>query len=109
MEIGVGYSKDINRVSEVILESANDVCQRPRWKDKVLSKPVVPGLQSFGDSSLNIRLTVKTQPGAQWALARALRKIIKERFDQEGIEIPFPQRVIHHVHTDSNTSTKPQS
>ena len=71
----------------------------------VLADPVVPGLESFGDSSLNIRLVVKTQPGVQWGLARALRKRIKERFDEEGIEIPFPQRVIHHVSSsDSKTS-----
>ncbi len=105
MEIGVGYSEDIERVSQVILDAATELCQRPEWKDKVLADPVVPGLQSFGDSSLNIRLVVKTQPGVQWGLARALRKRIKERFDEEGIEIPFPQRVIHHVHTgDSKTS-----
>ncbi len=97
MEIGVGYGEDIERVSQVILEAASKVCQSPEWKDKVLADPVVPGLQSFGDSSLNIRLVVKTQPGAQWSLARALRKRIKERFDEEGIEIPFPQRVIHHI------------
>ena len=105
MEIGVGYSEDIDRVTQVILEAATEICQRPEWKDKVLSDPVVPGLQSFGDSSLNMRLVVKTQPGVQWGLARALRKRIKERFDEAGIEIPFPQRVIHHVHTgDSKTS-----
>ncbi len=70
----------------------------------MLADPVVPGLQSFGDSSLNFRLVVKTQPGAQWSLARALRKRIKERFDEEGIEIPFPQRVIHHINAgDSKT------
>ena len=92
---------------KVILETANEVCQTADWKDKVLADPEVPGLQSFGDSSLNIRLVVKTQPGAQWSLARALRKRIKERFDEEGIEIPFPQRVIHHVHTDdSKTSSE---
>ncbi len=102
MEIGVGYNEDIERVSDVILETATEVCERPEWKHKVLSAPVVPGLQSFGDSSLNLRLVVKTQPGAQWGLARALRKRIKERFDEEGIEIPFPQRVIHHVNTDSS-------
>ena len=104
MEIGVGYGEDIDRVSRVILEAATDICKSPAWKDKVLADPVVPGLQSFGDSSLNIRLVVKTQPGVQWGLARALRKRIKERFDEEGIEIPFPQRVIHHVHSgDSKT------
>ncbi len=105
MEIGVGYNENIERVSQVILEAATELCQSPEWKDKVLADPVVPGLQSFGDSSLNIRLVVKTQPGVQWGLARALRKRIKERFDEEGIAIPFPQRVIHHVHAaDSKTS-----
>jgi small conductance mechanosensitive channel len=104
MEIGVGYGEDIERVNQVILEAATDVCKSPEWKAKVLADPVVPGLQSFGDSSLNLRLVVKTQPGAQWGLARALRKRIKERFDEEGIEIPFPQRVIHHINAgDSKT------
>ena len=110
MEIGVGYDEDIERVSQVILKAATEICQRPEWKDKVLADPEVPGLQSFGDSSLNIRLVVKTQPGVQWGLARALRKRIKERFDEEGIEIPFPQRVIHHVHSgDSKTSPEDAS
>ncbi len=102
MEIGVGYSEDIERVNKVILDTATELCKRPEWKNQVLSDPTVPGVQSFGDSSINIRLVVKTQPGAQWRLARALRKRIKERFDEEGIEIPFPQRVIHHVHGDSS-------
>ena len=106
MEIGVGYNEDIDRVSQVILDAATKVCQSPEWKGKVLADPVVPGLQSFGDSSLNIRLVVKTQPGVQWGLARALRKRIKERFDEEGIEIPFPQRVIHHVHDSSSTTSQ---
>jgi small conductance mechanosensitive channel len=106
MEIGVGYGEDIERVSQVILDAATEICQSPEWKDKVLADPVVPGLQSFGDSSLNIRLVVKTQPGAQWGLARALRKRIKERFDEEGIEIPFPQRVIHHVHSDNKKTSQ---
>ncbi len=108
MEIGVGYSEDVERVSQVILEAATELCRSREWKDKVLADPVVPGLQSFGDSSLNIRLVVKTQPGVQWGLSRALRKRIKERFDEEGIEIPFPQRVIHHVHAGTG-KTSPEN
>ena len=106
MEVGVGYNEDIERVSQVILDAATELCRTPTWKDKVLADPVVPGLQSFGDSSLNIRLVVKTQPGVQWGLARALRKRIKERFDEEGIEIPIPQRVIHHVHAGNRKTSQ---
>ncbi len=105
MEIGIGYGENLERVTNVILDEAAKVCRTDEWRHKVLGDPVVPGLQSFGDSCLNIRLVVKTQPGVHWGLARALRKAIKERFDTEGIEIPFPQRVIHHVHpSDSTTS-----
>jgi small conductance mechanosensitive channel len=39
-------------------------------------------------------VTVKTRPGAQWALQRALREAIKVALDDAGIEIPFPQRTI---------------
>jgi small conductance mechanosensitive channel len=37
---------------------------------------------------------VKTTPGVQWRLQRELRERFKTRFDDEGIEIPFPQRAV---------------
>ena len=37
---------------------------------------------------------MKVDPSEQWATARILRRRIKDAFDAEGIEIPFPQRVV---------------
>ena len=54
------------------------------------------GLVPATADSVTIRVMVKTAPLEQWAVARALRQRIKARFDHEGIEIPFAQRVIWH-------------
>ncbi len=43
---------------------------------------------------MTLRVLVKTAPLQQWAVAREMRQRIKARFDHEGIEIPFPQRVV---------------
>jgi small-conductance mechanosensitive channel len=52
------------------------------------------GLERFGESQLVIRMMVKTVPLKQWEVGRELRKRIKKRFDEQGIQIPFPHRVI---------------
>ncbi|MGB0190458.1 MAG: hypothetical protein ACPF9W_05760, partial [Nocardioides sp.] len=46
--------------------------------------------------SVDLRIMVKTAPLQNWAVARELRQRIKARFDAEGIEIPFAQRVVWH-------------
>jgi small conductance mechanosensitive channel len=53
---------------------------------------VVTGVEQLGNDGITIRLMVKTTAGDQWSLQRALRKAVKESFQAEGIEIPFPQR-----------------
>ena len=55
----------------------------------------VQGLDSFGDSSVNIRIFFKTLPIKQWDVAREFRKRVKKAFDEQGISIPFPHRTIY--------------
>ena len=53
------------------------------------------GLDKFGDSAVIIRGRIKVRPGRQWRVGREYNRRVKNRFDELGIEIPFPQRTLH--------------
>lgn len=89
MDIGVAYKEDIARVREVILEVVEN---NPR----ALMEPA-PMLvfDAYGDSALELKLRVWATKENFIALKNALLEEIKARFDQEGIEIPFPHRSLY--------------
>ena len=61
----------------------------------VLEPTQVQGLENFGESELLIKTTTRVAPGRHREVSREFRKMIKEAFDREGIEIPFPRRVVY--------------
>ena len=63
----------------------------------ILEPLEVFGLDQFGDSAIVIKGRIKTKPIKQWQVGRAFNRLIKRRFDENNIEIPFPQRVVHKV------------
>jgi moderate conductance mechanosensitive channel len=94
IDVAVAYDCDLAKARQVIIDCTNDVCASDEWVDAVLDAPQLLGVEALGADGITIRVTVKTQPGAQWALQRALREAIKAALDGAGIEIPFPQRTI---------------
>ena len=52
---------------------------------------------NLGESSVDLTIRVWCNAGNYWPLKFDLTKALKQRFDQEGISIPFPQRTIHMV------------
>jgi small conductance mechanosensitive channel len=60
----------------------------------IIEEPEVTGIEVLSPDGITVRVLVKTAPLQQWAVARTLRQRIKSRFDHEGIEVPFTQRVI---------------
>ncbi|MEX2487430.1 MAG: mechanosensitive ion channel family protein, partial [Nitriliruptoraceae bacterium] len=94
LDIGIGYGADIDASSQIILQVATDMSQEPEFVEDFLDVPEIWGVQELNDSSVDIRLVVKTRPGRQWAIARELRRRIKIAFDAAHVEIPFPQRTV---------------
>jgi moderate conductance mechanosensitive channel len=94
LEIGVAYKENVDRVIAVMKEVGTELWEDPDWKPLLIEELTVPGIESFGESSVNIRIMAKTIPLKQWDVARELRRRIKNRFDQEGIEIPYPHRTV---------------
>ena len=94
LDISVGYHEDLARVRRVLQEVAHDLWEDEDYNRLVIEEPEVWGVQDLGADGVVVRVTLKTAPLEQWAVAREMRQRIKARFDHEGIEIPFPQRVI---------------
>ncbi len=95
LNIGVGYSDDIEKVEKIINRVGNKLAEDEEWSESILEPPQFLRVDDFGDSSVVIKIIGKTQPMKNWAVTGELRKRLKIAFDKEGIEIPFPQRVIH--------------
>ncbi len=95
VDIGVAYKENVDNVIRVMREVASELWRDAEWKGRLFEEPAVWGVEQLADSSVNIRLVAMTLPGKQWEVSRELRRRLKNRFDREGIEIPFPQRTLH--------------
>lgn len=94
IDIGVSYAADTDRVVTILKSELDEFAKAPAWSARVVEAPEVLGVESLGESAVVVRTRVTVQAGAQWDVARELRRRFKKRFDAEGIEIPFPQRSI---------------
>jgi small-conductance mechanosensitive channel len=94
VDVTVAYDVDVERVTSLVQEAANVVCESEEFAESVLEAANVLGVESLGVEGITIRLTVKTVPGTQWALQRALRQGVSETLGRNGIEMPFPQRTV---------------
>jgi moderate conductance mechanosensitive channel len=95
MEIGVAYREDIDMVMDTIREIGADLQSDPKFGANMLEPIDVMGLDSFGDNAVVIKARLKTVPLQQWATGREFNRRMKRRFDELGIEIPFPHRTIY--------------
>jgi small-conductance mechanosensitive channel len=95
VDIEVAYKEDLDRVMKVIEEVAVNLSKEEAYKENIIEKPQVLGVQELGSSGITIRLLLKTVPMEQWNITRELYRRIKNRFDKEGITIPFPQMTLH--------------
>lgn len=93
--IGVAYKEDTDHVVEVLNQVADEFMQDEKYKPLVLAPLEVLGVDQFGDSAVVIKARFKTVPIKQWAVGREMNRRIKKKFDEVGIEIPFPHRSIY--------------
>ncbi len=97
LDISVSYNADIDKVIAVINKVGIELAQDPEWKDRIISPPQFIRLDNFADSALILKINCDVQPLKQWEVSGEMRKRLKFAFDKEGIEIPFPQLVVHGI------------
>ena len=89
MEFGIGYDDDIERAQAVLQEIVGN-------HPKVLDDPApVIRMNTLADSSVNFICRPWSRTEDYWDVYWDITKAVKQRFDAEGIGIPFPQRDVH--------------
>jgi moderate conductance mechanosensitive channel len=93
LDVAVAYREDPDRVVASMQAVGEELWADEGWRPLLLEQPEVPGIESFTESGLSVRISVKTLPLKQWEVARELRRRLKLRFAAERIETPNPQAV----------------
>lgn len=95
IDVGVAYREDVDEVIGILEEIGEEMRNDPDYGKSILEPMEVFGLQKFDDSAIVIRVRLTTKPLKQWGIKRAFNMRIKKKFDERGIEIPFPHRTIY--------------
>jgi small conductance mechanosensitive channel len=95
LDVAVAHKEDPDQVMAVMLDEGRRLYEDPQWRPLMLEEVKVPGIESFGEAGVTIRLLAKTLPLKQWDVARELRRRLKLRFDQEGIDLPVPSQTMY--------------
>lgn len=94
IDVGVGYREDTDRV-EALLKAIGDELKADAVLGPMIVEPMeVLGIERFEASAVVIRCRFKTRPTEQWPVQRAFHRLMKKRFDEHAIEMPFPQTTV---------------
>ena len=94
LNVGVSYSEDLDHVMRVIDRVGEEMAADPELGASILTPPKSLRVDNFGDSGIEIKIVGDTKPIKQWEVMGELRRRLKKAFDEEGIEIPYPHRVM---------------
>jgi small conductance mechanosensitive channel len=95
LDVGVAYREDVDEVISVIKGIGEEMRNDPAFRDDLLEPLEVLGLHAFTDSAVIIRARTTTPPNQQWRVGREFNRRLKKRFDELGIEIPFPHMTLY--------------
>jgi small conductance mechanosensitive channel len=94
-DVGVAYRENVDEVIDILKAIDAEMRQDPQFGPDILEPLEVLGLDRFADSAVIIRVRTKTKPIRQWAVGREFNRRMKKKFDELGIEIPFPHMTLY--------------
>ena len=86
VEVGVGYSANLDQALEVFRDEMHRLRRDPAWQSRLEGSAEV-GVEELTQQAVVVRTMLRTTPGAQWDVAREFRRRIKNRLDAEAIPI----------------------
>ena len=111
IDVNVDYAEDTDHVAQTLRDIVAEMRQDPRWRPVIRDDLDVMGVDKLGDSGVVIRVRLKTEPSQRWAVAREMNRRIKRRFDELGIDIPYPHQklVMEEKHPAQTASPAPET
>lgn len=98
VDVKISYKENIDKVISLLEENLIKIKES---FPQVIEGPNVIGVNDLGTNGVTIRITLKTVANEHYAVNRAMKKFIKELFDENGIEIPLEQLVIHSANNNN--------
>ncbi len=95
IEVNIAYKENVDRCMGILMDLAEDLQKDPDYSNSFLDRPEMLGVESLGESAVQIRFLIKTRPLHQWRVKREMLRRIKRRFDEMGIEIPCLHRALN--------------
>ena len=94
-EYNIAHRENVDEAIAQLELAFKDLMQDPELSREVLEDISIPGVTGLTERGFTIRVLIKTTPGNQWAIQRGFNRLVKQRFDAAGIELPYPQTVLH--------------
>ncbi|MGJ7042912.1 small-conductance mechanosensitive channel [Shinella sp. BE166] len=94
-DIGIAYREDVEIARAALFDAFEELRGDAEINGVILGEMEWFGVQELADSAVILRVRIKTLPGKQWAVGRALNGAVKRVFDARAIEIPFPHQTIY--------------
>ena len=94
-EYNIAHRESVDEAMAQLRLAFQDLKSDESVAPQILEDIDIPGVTALNDRGFTIRVLIKTTPGNQWAVQRAFNRYVKQRFDAAGIELPYPQTVLH--------------
>ena len=86
MHVSVAYSEPSEKITKLLNEVGTELQNDPNFKDRIVGKPEVPGIEKVSGQEVDYLMLVKTTPGQQYSVSRELRRRIKECFQNNNVQ-----------------------
>lgn len=94
-KVGVAYDTDIDKLEKVINDIGQKMLENPDFAKVIIEPIAFTRISAFKESEIEINCLGRVKAGEQYRMTGEFRRMLKKAFDENGIEFPFPQVVVH--------------
>ena len=94
-EFLIGHRESVDQTMHYLALAFEDLKTDSHVGESIMEDITIQGVTEISQKGVKIRALIKTKPGMQWAVQRSYNRYVKMRFDEAGIEMPYPHTVLH--------------